>query len=131
MPVQAILLAVAVAMAAVGCAETTDEVWTVSERMTLAPGKDFAHCADEAVHAVPGLSSVEDRSMRQYFDGYLVLGGPAVESLHGMIGDLSLRGSTIQVEFTSHRRRMPDDVTREAAGRLVVALRARVASSCS
>lgn len=125
-------LVVAVAVLVMGgCAGTRDEVWTVSERMNLAPGKDFARCADEAVGAIQGLSAAEDRSMRQYFDGYLLLGGPAVAKLDGIIGDLSLRGSTIQVEFSSHRRRMPDEGARDAAGRLVVELRSRLASSCS
>ena len=128
---QAIWVAAMVALMTGGCAQTKDEVWTVSERLVLAPGKDFARCADEAVQAVPGLSSAEDRAMRQYFDGYLLLGGPAVAKLDGIVGDLSLRGSTIQVEFTSHRRRMPDEVARDAAGRLVGELRSRLASSCS
>ena len=128
---RAFFVVAAVALGACGCAETKDEAWTVSERMVLAPGKDFARCADEAVRAVQGLSSAEDRSMRPYFDGYLLLGGPAVARLDGIVGDLSLRGSTIQVEFSSHRRRMPDEVARDTAGRLVLELRSRLASSCS
>jgi hypothetical protein len=125
------LVVAVIGLTTVGCAGMKDEVWTVSERMVLAPGKDFTRCADEAVRAVQGLSSAEDRAMSPYFDGYLLLGGPAVAKLDGIVGDLSLRGSTIQVEFSSHRRRMPDEAARDVAGRLVAELRSRLASSCS
>jgi hypothetical protein len=120
---------VAVATTA-GCATEDDRVWTRSERLALAPGKEFSQCA-AAVAGVAGLRSEEDRPMKAYFDDYLDLRGPAVDSLAGMVGDLSRRGTTIQVEFTSRRTRLPDDATRAATDRLVTELASRVASQCS
>jgi hypothetical protein len=125
------VLPAAVLLSLVACATPADVQWARSERMSLAPGKDFARCASTAVAGVAGLSTAESREMKQYFDDYLVLGGPAVEVLHGMVGDVSLRGSTIQVEFTSQNRKLPDEATRAATVRLVDELAARMASQCS
>jgi len=125
------VLPAVVLLSLVACATPADVQWARSERMSLAPGKDFARCASTAVAGVAGLSTAESREMKQYFDDYLVLGGPAVEVLHGMVGDVSLRGSTIQVEFTSQNRKLPDEATRMATTRLVDELAARMASQCS
>jgi hypothetical protein len=99
-------------LAFAGCADGPDPVWTRSERLSLAAGKDFAACAAAAVGGVPGLTSTENPAMKAYFDDYLVLGGPPLASLHGVVGDLSLRGTTIQVELTSRRGKLPDEATR-------------------
>ena len=130
MTFRAIALA-ALVLPAAGCADFDDAVWTRSERLALAPGKDFAHCTAAAIAGVPGLTAADAPAMKAYFDGYLVLGGTPVDGLPGMVGDLSLRGSTIQVELTSRPHKLPDESTRAAADRLVAELRARVASQCS
>jgi hypothetical protein len=124
------LLAVS-SLGLVACASPANVQWARSERLSLAPGKNFTQCTSTAVAGVTGLSTAESREMKQYFDDYLVLGGPAVERLPGMVGDLSLRGSTIQVEFTSQKRQLPDAATRDATDKLVADLAARVAAQCS
>jgi len=125
------ILPAALPLLLAACAAPADVQWARSERLSLAPGKSFAQCAAAAVAGVPGVTTTENREMKQYFDDYLVLGGPAVDALHGMVGDMSLRGSTIQVEFTSQKRKLPDEATRAATDRLASELTARVASSCS
>jgi hypothetical protein len=121
----------ALPLALAACALPANVQWARSERLSLAPGKDFARCTAAAVAGLPGLAMTESLPMKQYFDDYLVLGGPPVERLADMVGDLSLRGSTIQVEFTSRKGKLPDAATREATDKLVADLAARVASQCS
>lgn len=119
-------------LACAACAKMPDDiVWTDSERVTMAGGKDFATCTAAAVAGVPELQASSDPKMKPIADDYLALKGPAVDRLGGLIGGISRRGATIQVDFVSPHHRMPDAATQDTARKLVANLAGRLAAQCS
>lgn len=122
----------AMALAGAGCAAVPDDIlWTSSERVTMAPGKDFAACTAAAVAGVPDLRTTTDPKMNPIADDYLALKGPAVDALRGPVGGITRRGTTIQVDLVSQHHKIPDEATQQAAGKLVSDLAARLAAQCS
>lgn len=119
-------------LAGAGCAAVPDDiVWTSSERVTMASGKDFAACTAAAVAGVPDLQTSSDPKMKPIADDYLALKGAAVDRLGGLVGGISRRGTTIQVDFVSPHHKMPDDAVQDTARKLVTNLAGRIAAQCS